>query len=94
MVIQRTIVGSKRVELQNRPIILPTETLAGLSTGRKQMLSNAEALEFSVISWDGHDLVKITSAATYEGAFAQYQTRVKQEVDIDILDRAIIGLGA
>ncbi len=91
MVIQRTVVGFKRVELQTHPIILPTVTLAVLSIGRKQMLSNATALKFAVLSWDGHDLVKITGAAAYKGAFAQYQTRVQIEFDIDVPDQAIFG---
>ncbi len=90
MVIQRTIFGSKRVELQNSPIILPTSAVAGLSVGDRQKVTNP-ALDFTVISWDGDSITKITPAAAYEGAFAQYQTRVKQELDIDIRDQAIIG---
>ena len=90
MVIQRTILGSKRVELQNKPIILPTVTLPTLSAGERQQLFN-EALDFVVITWDGDSLIQVTPAAAYQGAFAQYQTRVKQEFDIDIRDQAIIG---
>lgn len=93
MVIQRTIIGFKRVELQNHPVILPTQTWEGLSLGNRQTISNP-ALVFSVISWDGNALIKITPAATYKGAFAQYQTRVKQELDITVPDLAIIGVGA
>ncbi len=90
MVIQRTTLGSKRVELQNKPIILPTSAVAGLSQGDLQKVTNP-ALDFSVISWDGDDLVKITPSAAYVAAFAQYQTRVKQDLDIDIRAQAIIG---
>ena len=92
MVILRTEVGPKRIELQKGAIILPTETWEGLSTGRRQMITNAQALQFSVISWTGHSLDKITSAAAYKGAFAQYQVRIKQELDIDVPDLALIGL--
>ncbi len=88
MVIQRTLVGSKRVELQNKPIILPTSAVAGLNPGDLQKITNP-ALNFTVITWDGDVPEQITPAAAYEGAFAQYQTRVKQEFDIDIPDRLI-----
>ena len=93
MVIQRTVVGSKRIEVQNKPIILPTTTLAQLNPGDVEKITNP-ALEFSVISWNGDVLEKITPAAAYEGAFAQYKTRVKQDLDIDVSDKAIIGIVA
>lgn len=91
MVIQRTVVGSRRVELQNKPIILPTTALSTLTPGERQQLFN-EALDFVVIVWDGDALELVTPAAAYQGAFNQYQTRVKQEFDIDVPDLAIIGL--
>ncbi len=90
MVIQRTTVGDTRIELQNHPIILPTTTFAVLNTGDRQKISN-DTLDFAVITWDGDDLIKITPAAAYQGAFAQYQVRVKQELNIDVSDKAIIG---
>ena len=90
MVIQRTILGSKRVELQNKPIILPTTTWELLNPGDRQKIINP-ALDFSVLVWDGDSLDHVTSAAAYPGAFAQYQTRVKIELDIDIRDQVIIG---
>ncbi len=90
MVIQRTTVGSRRVELQNRPIILPTSAVAGLAPGDLQKITNP-ALDFTVLVWDGDSLELTTPAAAYEGAFAQYQTRVKQEFDIDVPDGACIG---
>jgi len=91
MVIQRTSVGFKRVELQNHPVILPTETWVDLGQGNRNKLTNP-ALNFAVITWNGNTLDKITPSAAYQGAFAQYQTRVKQEFDIDVPDLAIIGL--
>ncbi len=91
MVIQRTIVGSLRVELQNNPIILPTAVWENLDMGDRQKLTNP-ALDYSVISWDGDILTKITPSAAYEGAFAQYRTRVSQELDINVPVLAIIGL--
>ena len=90
MVIQRTIVGDTRVELQNHPIILPTATLAVLNAGDRQRITNP-ALNFAVISWDGDVLWTITPSASYQGAFAQYVARVKQVFNIDIRDQAIIG---
>ena len=93
MVIQRTVVGSKRVELQNKPIILATSAVAGLSVGNRQLIDNP-ALDFTVMVWDGDTLERLTPSAAYKGAFAQYVTRVKIEFDIDIPDLAVIGLGA
>ncbi len=91
MVIQRESLGSKRVELQNHPTILPTSAMAGLNPGELNKVTNP-ALDFSVLTWDGDDLVKITPSGNYKAAFAQYQTRVKQYLDLDIPERAIIGL--
>lgn len=90
MVIQRTVVGSKRVELQNKPVILPTSAVEGLTPGDLQKVTNP-ALAFTVLSWDNDVLVTITPAGAYQGAFAQYKTRVKQYLDIDVRDQAIIG---
>ena len=90
MVIQRTILGSKRVELQSHPIIMPTSTSDVLSASDHNKLLNT-ALKYAVISWDGDTLGKITPTAEYRAAFAQYQTRVKQDLDIDVRDQAIIG---
>ncbi len=94
MVIQRTILDSKRVELQSQPIILPTTAWDELSAGDMNRLTDHRGLKYAVISWDGDSLGKITPSAAYEGAFAQYQTRVKQDLDIDISDKAIIGIDA
>ncbi len=91
MVIQRTILDSKRVELQTNPIILPTTTWELLGAGDRQKLTNP-ALDYSVLVWDGDSITKITPSAAYEGAFAQYRTRVSQELDIDVPYLAIIGL--
>lgn len=90
MVIQRTILGSRRVELQNSPIILPTSAVESLSRGDLQKVTNP-ALDFTVLSWDHDLLVTITPAAAYQGAFRQYQTRVKQYLDVDVPDGACIG---
>lgn len=90
MVIQRTILGTRRVELQSKPIILATSAVAGLTPGDLQKIRNP-ALDYTVLSWDNDVLVKITPSAAYQGAFAQYQTRVKQYLDIDVRDQAIIG---
>ena len=87
MVIQRTTLGSRRVELQNKPIILPTSAVAGLSVVNRQLIDNP-TLDFTVLTWDGDTLERLTPSAAYQGAFAQYQTRVKIEFDIDIPERA------
>ncbi len=90
MVIQRTVLGSRRVELQNSPIILPTSAVEGLSVGDRQKITNP-ALDFTVLVWDGDSLELTTPSAAYEGAFAQYKAQVRIEFDIDVPDNAIIG---
>ena len=90
MVILREILGTKRVELQRHPVILPTTAWDGMNPGERMLLQN-DALDYAVISWDDDELVQITPSAAYKGAFAQYQTRVKQDLDIDIPDNRIFG---
>ncbi len=90
MVILRTILGDKRVELQAHPVILPTTTWDGLSVGDQQKLTN-DAVKYAVISWDGDSLGLVTPTAEYKSAFAQYQTRVQIDLGIEIPGHGIFG---
>ena len=82
-------VGSRRVEVHKKPIVLPTSAMAGLSQGDRQKRKNP-ALDFTVLVWDGDTLERLTPSAAYQGAFNQYQARVMIEFDIDIPDKRII----
>ena len=85
MVIQREVLGAKRVELQSHPIILPTTTWAILDTGDRQKLTNT-ALKYAIISWNGDALGTVTPAGNYRAAFAQYQTRVQNDLNLQVED--------
>lgn len=82
MVIQRTTVGSERVELQHHPVILPTTAWAGLTQGEKNQLTN-DALKYAIIVWDGDTLVSVLASAALKGAVQQYRIRVQQTFGTD-----------
>ncbi len=82
MIIQRTTVGSERVELQQHPVILPTTAWEGLTQGERNQLTN-DALKYAIIVWDGDELVSVLASAALKGAVQQYRIRVQQTLGID-----------
>ena len=77
--------GIKRIELQQKPMMIPTSIWNSLDPGTKNILKNVST-KYMILIWDNETLESSIPSNAWQGTLNQFRVQVQAELGIDVPD--------